>query len=243
MKQQLLLLLHRRMGIVSALFVVMLSVTGLLLHYSAALRLDDSFIQSSALVDWYGIEAPNVEAAFSVGSQTLLQIDDQLFLGAQRLTGSFSVLRGVIRTEFGYLVATTDQLLLMTVSGQTIEILTSDHNVPRAIERIGVATDGSIHVQSAGELRLVDIDELLFPRSDLTPLGVQWSRPGNPDAELLEQIRTEFQSNFLSWERLLLDLHSGRLFGTLGVIVVDLMALLFLLMALSGLWIWSRRRP
>ena len=61
MNQRLLRLLHRRMGITSALFVILLTVTGLLLQHSPILKLDTSYIQSPALVDWYGIEAPNVE--------------------------------------------------------------------------------------------------------------------------------------------------------------------------------------
>ena len=48
--------------------------------------------------------------------------------------------------------------------------------------------------------------------------------------------------SLISWERLLLDIHSGRVLGSLGVVLVDLMALLFMLMAASGVWIWSRRR-
>ena len=243
MKQRLLLLLHRRMGVTSALFVVLLTITGLLLQYSQALKLDTSYIQSSALVDWYGIEEPNISSAFAAGTHHLLQINNQLFFDSQPLTGSFSDLRGVIRTDYGFLVATVDQLLLLTGSGQTIEILTAEHNVPRAIERIGVSTDGGIHVQSEGQMRRFDIDELLWPVSEIGPAGAHWSTATNAPAELVEQIRAEFTTSVLSWERVLTDLHSGSFFGALGVIVVDVMAVLFLLMALSGLWIWTRRRP
>ncbi len=242
MNQRLLRLLHRRMGITSALFVILLTVTGLLLQHSPILKLDTSYIQSPALVDWYGIEAPNVDSAFAAGTQHVLQINNQLFFDTQPLTGSFSDLRGVVRTDYGYLVATTNQLLLLTESGQIIEILSATHNVPRAIARIGVSTDGGIHVQSGAQMRRFDIDELLWPVSEIGPAGAQWSRPTTAPAELIEQLRAEFTTSVLSWERVLTDLHSGRLFGALGVIVVDVMAVLFLLMALSGLWIWTRRR-
>ena len=241
MKQQLLRLLHRRMGIISALFVVLLTTTGLLLQYSSALQLDTTYIQSPALVDWYGIEAPNVESAFAAGAHHILQINSQLFFDTQPLAGSYSDLRGVIRTDYGYLAATTNQLLLLT-SGQIIEILSAAHNVPRAIERIGVSTDGGIHVQSGAQMRRFDIDELLWPVSEVGPTAVQWSLATSAPAELIEQIRMEFTASVLSWERLLTDLHSGGFFGALGEIVVNIMAVLFLLMALSGLWIWTRRR-
>ena len=45
----------------------------------------------------------------------------------------------------------------------------------------------------------------------------------------------------LPLERVLLDLHSGRIFGEAGVWLVDAAALLFLLLAGSGLWLWGRR--
>jgi hypothetical protein len=42
----------------------------------------------------------------------------------------------------------------------------------------------------------------------------------------------------ISWQRLLLDLHSGRWFGAYGVWLVDLAAVILLFLALSGCWIW-----
>jgi hypothetical protein len=49
-------------------------------------------------------------------------------------------------------------------------------------------------------------------------------------------------SGDLHWQRVVQDLHSGRFFGSMGVWVVDLSALLLLVLALSGLWMWGVRR-
>jgi uncharacterized iron-regulated membrane protein len=46
----------------------------------------------------------------------------------------------------------------------------------------------------------------------------------------------------LSWERVLLDLHSGRLFGNAGVLVVDLVGVATALLAFSGLLTWVGRK-
>ncbi|MFT5351416.1 MAG: hypothetical protein ACI9MF_002239 [Gammaproteobacteria bacterium] len=51
-----------------------------------------------------------------------------------------------------------------------------------------------------------------------------------------------YRGKGLSLERILLDLHSGRLLGNAGVFIVDLAALFFVFLALSGSWMWLRKR-
>jgi len=46
----------------------------------------------------------------------------------------------------------------------------------------------------------------------------------------------------ISWQRVVLDMHSGRWFGPLGPWIVDLAALVLLFLACSGFWIWYSRR-
>ena len=43
-----------------------------------------------------------------------------------------------------------------------------------------------------------------------------------------------------SLERVLLDFHSGRIFGPVGIVVYDLLALMVLVLSISGLIIWVR---
>ncbi len=43
-------------------------------------------------------------------------------------------------------------------------------------------------------------------------------------------------------ERVLLDLHSGRIFGPVGVLVYDLLALALGFLSISGLLLWFRGR-
>ncbi|MBL1432554.1 MAG: hypothetical protein COB94_003805 [Gammaproteobacteria bacterium] len=47
-------------------------------------------------------------------------------------------------------------------------------------------------------------------------------------------------SNEISWERMLLDLHSGRVFGRYGIYVMDFAAIGLLVLSCTGLWIWLR---
>ncbi|NND54433.1 MAG: hypothetical protein HKN56_05610 [Gammaproteobacteria bacterium] len=80
---------------------------------------------------------------------------------------------------------------------------------------------------------------------DASVAGQSASRSA-PVASLPAELRAELERNTpgdgITVERLLLDLHSGRLIGRAGVWLADFAAVLFILLALSGLWLWSKTR-
>jgi len=54
--------------------------------------------------------------------------------------------------------------------------------------------------------------------------------------------QTPYRGKGLPGERVILDIHSGRILGYVGVLLVDFMAILFLLLAMSGIWMWYKYR-
>jgi len=60
--------------------------------------------------------------------------------------------------------------------------------------------------------------------------------------ELEEKLMQAYRGSGLSLERVILDLHSGRIVGQWGVYVVDGAALLFLALVITGLWMWMKQR-
>ncbi len=51
-----------------------------------------------------------------------------------------------------------------------------------------------------------------------------------------------YGGNDLKLERVMLDLHCGRIFGRYRIHLMDVTALALLWFSLSGLWVWSSRR-
>ncbi|MFB0998985.1 MAG: PepSY domain-containing protein, partial [Colwellia sp.] len=51
---------------------------------------------------------------------------------------------------------------------------------------------------------------------------------------------TKYQSQFLSWERVILDAHSGRILGDYGVILMDIVAFMLILLSISGIYMWFK---
>jgi uncharacterized iron-regulated membrane protein len=59
--------------------------------------------------------------------------------------------------------------------------------------------------------------------------------------ELDTAIQENYAGSLLNTERLI-DIHSGRIFGSVGALVVGIMAILFMPMAMTGVWMWVKRR-
>lgn len=234
------LVLHRRMGLISALFVLVLAITGLVLHYSNVMGLDRSYVSSPALLTWYGIEAPETGAAFEAGSSIVVQIGQSLYLDGRLLSGAYSPLVGMVAAPFGFVIATRGELLLLTNRGEIIEEFGAQHGLPLPLSKLAVS-DGLFWLQSDGFVYQADFDRLEFVPVESAPRS--WSETTQVPERLAADLTQQYTASLLSWERLILDLHSGQLFGAFGRILVDIMALLFILMAVTGVWIWSKRRP
>jgi uncharacterized iron-regulated membrane protein len=87
--------------------------------------------------------------------------------------------------------------------------------------------------------------QLLDWQAIAAPESLIWLAPiaiGQLNQETLNQVSLNARSGHLTWERVMLDLHSGRLFGALTIWLWDLFALALLLVASSGVWIWMKQR-
>ena len=62
----------------------------------------------------------------------------------------------------------------------------------------------------------------------------------NTPAYIAEQILAQYRGSDLTWERVWLDIHAGRFLGAWGPWVMDFAALCFLLLAISGMYMWSQ---
>jgi hypothetical protein len=238
-----LLSLHRTLGLISALFVLLLAITGLLLQHTSLLRLDSRYLRSDFWLGLYGLEVPSVTTAFLAGDHSAALLEDSLYFDLRPVADSVTRLAGLVEIQSLFVLATASELLLLTAEGETVEVLSSLHGVPQSMERLGRTSGGELVIDSQGQTILVDLDELIFEVSAATnSLSPSWSQPVVLTPALQVRLASAYGDRMINLERLVLDLHSGRLIGSWGVVLMDLMALLFMTMAITGLWIWSKRR-
>ncbi len=230
-----LLIWHRRIGIVVALGVVMLAATGILLNHGHRLGLDQRPLTQRWLLDWYGIRLPPV-TAYATGHGWLMEAGQRLFLDA-RPVAPCEALSGAVQWRDWLVAACTSELLLLDLQGQLVERIDPSYGLPVPVTGLALHQQ-QLYLQQRQQWYRAGAELLAFDPADASYSAVP---AGQPPPELAAQAQQLAAGGGISWERVLLDFHSGRLFGGAGVWVVDALAALMTVLALSGAWVWLTR--
>ena len=232
---------HRRIGLMAGFFVLILCLTGLALNHTETLRLDERHVGAAWILEWYGIPPPEVRTSFMGGEIRVTLVEDRLYADNTPLPGGFEELSGVVAIDEAIAVIADGDVLVLNSTGDFIERLGRINGVPPDIRRIGKGLrQGLIVSANDGDYRSPG-DFVDWQRADLDGDEILWSVPSKMPVELAGQLRRHYQSQILPLERVLLDLHSGRIAGAAGVLLMDLAAILLILLVVTGCWIWMKR--
>lgn len=233
--------LHRSLGAGAALFIVFMALSGLAINHSNGLGLDRQFVSQPWLLDWFGLEGPQQVQSFKIDSDWLSAAGSQLYLNDKRVA-EFSNIAGVVRTGEMLVVAGSDEWLLLDQEGQLIERQAWELPAAGQVELIGLSADGSVIVRAGQKYWGADDDLVLWRPATGVPPVTEWSAQDKTPDAILKAISRQYRGEGLSMERVLLDFHSGRIFGPIGSLVYDLLAIVMGFLAISGLIFWLRGR-
>jgi len=232
---------HRGIGVGASLFVVFLVVSGLTLNHAHQLGLDQKHIAPTWLLRWYGLAPPENIRSFAIGERWLSSVGSQLYLDGYPVTSAPHAIGAVAFNDW-VVAAAAEELLMISEAGELIERTAWEAAARGPIEAIGFDIAGSVVVESSGTYWRADKELIDWEAAGNTLESVEWSRPEDAPADLRQRIIGHYNGEGLSLERLLLDIHSGRIFGRVGMLVYDLLALVLGFSAVSGLVLWWRTR-
>ncbi|CAA6678864.1 MULTISPECIES: PepSY domain-containing protein [unclassified Lentimonas] len=235
---------HRWLGIASALFLLSLSITGLALNHTEFLKLDQVQIKSSVILNRYGMASGESIDAYRIHqSDTLAHLNGQLFYNNAPLASASRPL-GIIEGDPISVVATETQLIYLTTEGEFIESIDSNQLPYTTLIAVGTTIDGSPLLISAEGNWTPDADWLEFDRYQAS-YNVEPLETITLDEANANTLLDAFQGGGVSLYRVLLDLHSGRLFGWAGRTLMDLSAIAIIILITSGIggWLRKSRRP
>lgn len=240
---------HRKLGIIAAFFIIFLSLSGVALNHTDSLALAHQPISNTWLLDHYGISSP-LDVRFY--QQDANQGKDKLYITNNLLWFNNKVLMEssseIVATTFIstvrqpesqiILVATSSQISLFNLDGDLIDQLGEDFGVPAQITAINVHENDVVVKAELGYFTsntdFLDWQSIEFIEEP------SWITPIDVSKSLTSTAELAYRSRFLTLERIILDAHSGRILGLFGVLFMDAVAILLILLSLSGIYIWLR---
>ena len=228
---------HRTVGILLAAPIILFTLTGISLQFSQQLELDQKYVQLAAVVDLYGVQAPGqshqTDIATQVGSDIFLNRSQTLlFRSEQQLVCAFEL-------DFGYLVVLKHSLVLVPAILQQGQYLSQDTTqLPWQATACANPSANSLIVKSqSGTFNSTDLG-LSWQLSPSQASNQLHSAVPIPTPHTLAQAYLQHK---ITYERLIQDLHSGRLAGTTGIWIANLATVGLFLLALTGIWLWLIR--
>jgi len=230
---------HRRLGLAAFVLLLMLAMTGIALNHSDRLGLDQQVVGARFVQKLYGVE-PVAIPAYRLGERWLSRAPSgTVYLDAQPVAPCRGELVGAAELD-GLLYAGCElEFLVITPAGQLVESFTPGTGLPERLSAVGLVGD-SLALAAGGQWVLADFDRATFSAAVEPGAAVVQIAPGALPEPLRSRIPQGLE--WMTWERVLLDIHSGRLAGPFGVLLVDAAGVLLCLLAASGVFMWWLRR-
>ncbi|MDX2371044.1 MAG: PepSY domain-containing protein [Colwellia sp.] len=236
---------HRKLGIIAAFFIIFLSITGVALNHTTTLSLAHKPISNIWLLDHYGIAPPNDIRFYQHSSlhvtNNLVWLNDKLLLESEAdivSAGAMSVKVSSDTTVDVFVVASQTHLYIYNNEGELLDQLGVEAGIPAGIEALSIENDRVIVKTPSGYYQS---DSDLFDWQVISPIVEPlWITAQSASLQKEQQAALAYRSQFLTLERIVLDAHSGRILGLAGVLFMDAVAILLILLSLSGVYIWIR---
>jgi hypothetical protein len=234
---------HRRIGLIALSLVVILAITGIMLNHTESFKLDETYVNNSWLLDWYGIEPEDEPISYRVkNNQSSFIISlwqNQLFFDNDAIINLEQNIHGAIGAEQFIVIALDNEIILLSYEGELIERLSTNISFSN-IQRLGMKYKRPV-IETSEPLYYM-ADEHILDWDVIINEDIKWTEQYKLNENEHQQLLLAYRGNGLKLERVVLDLHSGRIFGIYGIYLMDAAAIALLWLSLSGLWVWSSRR-
>lgn len=236
---------HKRVGLFAFVFMGWLGASGFLINQSADWGYDTVRIDWGWVMALYGLHPEPPQTGFAAGDHWLAVTADYTLLDALPLSQPIAAPLGFVAGGPAdaplLFVAASDRLVLLMPSGDKVDELVPPILPVSTIRRVGSIENvpGAIAVQDLDAYQSHDGGDTW---TTVDPGSVRWSQ-SEPMPQIERDKLMPYSRPSVSLEHVLVDAHSGRLFGQWGVYVINAVGFAALALSITGVWmIWRTSR-
>lgn len=235
---------HKRAGLFAFLFMGWLGLSGVLINQSPSWGYDTDRIYWTPVMWLYGLEPEPPKTGWQAEGHWLALTPEGTVLDARPVVPPVPQPLGLVKAgseqQRLLFVANAEHVAVLTVDGARYDELRPPILPVSVIRRVGQVrgVPGSFAVQDLDAFQTLDGGNNWSP---VDPAKVEWSSAAElPGAE--RERLVEYSRPFVTLEHVLVDAHSGAIFGRGGVYVINTVGIAALWLAISGVWMWWRTK-
>ena len=224
---------HARIGVLATFIFLLLTTTGIALNHAGALGLDRHMVKAAWLMRWYGLRTAVPDQAYVFPHGYFTWDAQRWVMDGKVVSGNGESPLGVVEIDKVRYAASRSALYLFDMDGNLIERIAGAGLPAAPLRLIGEYAGHVVVLTAQGAFASADAIEWQPVRED----GVTWATSvALPPARAGEV--AALLAPGLPLERIVLDAHSGRIFGKYGSLVVDMAAMVLIVLSISGFWIY-----
>jgi hypothetical protein len=233
--------LHRWSGIVILLPLTVACVTGLILNHTVDLNLSNRHVTADWIQARYGMSLDGEPKPFGLDGKAYAATWDGKIFHRKSIIDDSSPLVGAVPLRDGTAVVTATAVHYFGLDGELIETLDSVSLPSIPIAKAGRTSDLTLVLETASGTFASDANLLGFTAAPADQES-SWSAPVAATEADLKIWKTTFSGEGIPLDRVILDLHSGRFFGTIGKWIYDLTVIGVLVLSATGFVLFLRTR-
>ena len=223
---------HRWIGYSSLFFVMILSITGLILNRTEKLGLNHIMVEGEFVSSIYGLSPNSPPIHFRAGDQWMSWLEGRVYLDGKLIAQNTDRLVGGVILEDLTIIGTKNSLSLYMKDGSLVETLDSSA-LPGEITAVGQSETDNILIETSHGNYMAD-DDFISWKETTDSLNLPSGRTVKAPEQITENILQDYKGQGVTLSRLILDLHSGNIMGSFGSYIMDLAAISLIFLGITG---------
>ena len=226
--------LHRKIGVLCSIPIILIALSGIFLNHASFFSLNKIYIKNSALLSFYKMQPKERPKGFKPSKSWISSFEGGLFLDETKLSDINSEIVSAVKLNDMIAAANKNYLFIIDTKEKFIVEKLGRESLPKGeIKRLAVKN----------KILLIETDKDLFETSfkiskfkKAKKQEIEVPKKLFLPEKLEEKILQNFRGEGISLSKIMLDIHTGAMFGVSGRFVWDLFAVCLLLLVGTGLY-------